>query len=548
MLQRPTITDQDHLKCPNHNQTINKVSCQLDSMDHALRLICPECTLKQNEKVREASLQIDYPHKNYTVSLLDLSPSSINKEQTILNNKLINFRYLEIEHIIVDEKSRGYSSRNLVYIPDQQVLVACSSNGHVAIWAIGEQVQWKSEFNVEKPINFAKYINKGESGDNHLILGIENNLNIYNFKEGDPVLVTTLNCEIEINDVEWISEGDKLASAGSGNVIQIWNLKTFLLERVIDLADYKIRTPIQKIIYLSHKNALVLGYSVGLSIVKLEEEKEECSNKKKPLQYRKTNMKAQGFSYLPQSRCFIIYCASYGVQLVEEENMQLLVNYPPMRMSERGIYSQILVNEDESQFMTISPVNRLTVYSNNRYYSILRLHAMVKENGVLEIIKDQHKVIIGDKDSGVIYILRTNAEPNSEFKLYGFEKDMENEAIKREYLRTLEKSATRKKVREETSRDQLKQRNARKKEEKPKRKTVGGIKRNNDGDMEIEEPIENIEEEKPVRKSRSRSKKIEDKTKDKRGQGKLKAKGRGEQEEKEEKMVDRTKSRRGKKK
>ena len=278
---------------------------------------------------------------------------------------------------------------------------------------------------------------------------------------------------MEPYDVDCISHGDKLVSAGSRNFVGVWNLKTFCLERVISLDGLNIRDVIQRVMYLSHKNSLALGYSGGLCVVSLEEEQEEP---KKVPRYRRTNMKAQGFAYLPQSSCFVIRCARYGVHVVNEETLQLSFNYPSMGMTESPIDSQILINENESQLITNSPANRLTGYSNNRYYSIHRLHAMVKKEGVLEVIKDQHKIVVGDKDSGIIYILGRNAEPSSEFQLSGFETDMEKEAIKRDGLAKGSDRSVKRERKEETSKDQLKKRTVRKEEEKKKGKNVKGIR------------------------------------------------------------------------
>ena len=167
MFQSPHITAQNQLQRPTHNRTIGKVSCDFGSIDRNLRLICSKCTLKQNEKHREAMLHVDYQHQIYIVSLLGLSAPLFRKDQQINDDNFMDFRYMEIEHIIIEEKSQGYSPSNLAYLPDKGILVACSSNGHITFWSIEEHVKWRSEFKVEKPISFAKYIHRGEYLNNN---------------------------------------------------------------------------------------------------------------------------------------------------------------------------------------------------------------------------------------------------------------------------------------------------------------------------------------------------------------------------------------------
>ena len=420
MLQLPSITPEGKLECSIHHKPLEKITWKCKQTKTNGKFLCEECPLELG-KIRQFKYQV-YPEKKaYAISFLDLPPISSNDNITETQQVKIpiDFRSCQVEHIIIDEDSVGYSAKNIVYIPENQVLIACSSNGTMLVWSTANGLNLRGRFDVGKSVSFGEYIDRGEKGK-HLMLGVENEIYVYNVKDDMPVYLTALNCETNVNDIDYIPSKDQIVSVGDDKFVRVWNLKDWSIERTINTKSSRVKLPMISVVYIERKNALAIEDKEGVYIINLEKKKNETLKF-----YRIEDRKMYGLGYLPQHQELVLRSSYKGVHMLDDEDLSVKKKYSIYMNSLEVKDSRLLINEDETQILSSTPPGRIAVYHRDGTHWISLLTGMIEKGPVLELMRDQYRFIIADKECGLLFILRTNVPKDTGFTLQGsvFEKD-----------------------------------------------------------------------------------------------------------------------------
>ena len=402
MLQQPVITEDNQVKCPVHDKLIEKYSTLFSSNE--VTLYCSECHYQHEYYIcpKRATFKGYSELQTLIITLPLITKQEISGMKC---NTFEDFACSETEHFIFDNNSSGYEPRNLVYIADKQYLAACSSNGRVVIWSIGDKVDYVTHFEVNKKINCAKYINISET-KKYLLIGAETETRIYEFGDSKPILVKILDFKAIINDFDYIPNEDKIIIVGNDRFIRTWNVQNWDLSTEIDLEAFDIEAPIYTVICLKDKTLVALEHQKGLIVTDLKGETEH---------YWVDYKEGKGLGYLPQSERFIMNITPKETYLIDANDFSLHTKF--LHVKERSYENDNLVkfilNQNESQAISNSNVDRFVVFGNKSCNHSNWFSGPMRSFQAIEALSDQHRVVGGSQSQGILVITKTN---NYEYK------------------------------------------------------------------------------------------------------------------------------------
>jgi len=378
-----------------------------------MELLCSDCPFSgQLPEKLKGDFNAYHSLNTFTVSLDATSP----EEKELRQQGYIDFKNCKLEHVIKDFQSSGYAPRTLVYMQDLKLLAACSFNGRVVFWSIGESVKYSSHLHTDKTIRCVKYIITTE-GKRFFLLGTNKEILVYEMVNMKPEAVKVLSAEHPLYDIDYIPDHNRIVSVGCESVIRVWNMENWELERTISIEMAPGQSSnIFTVIYIQDEKKLAVETSNGFSLINFEKQDGEKVTEK-PLHYRVPDKNVSGFAYLPKTKQFLMRTKLNAIQLIARCNepgtfrdfvlkhtytvASNVTALPGLKFIANETEMQVLCNSNASSFMVLSDINTS--------YTALR-NLVFKSTGI-EVLNDQFKFVIGDESSGTLLIYRTNTTP-----------------------------------------------------------------------------------------------------------------------------------------
>ena len=311
----------------------------------------------------------------YTITFPDPTVTS-NENLLDAGSAVTDFTNIQLEQIIIDKKSKGFLPRNLVYIPEKQLLVTCSINGNVLLWSMSENIQCIGELFIRNQIQLAKLLVGTEA--TYLVICAKNFIHIYNTVEQIPTIKRVIRCDSPISDVGIILQGNKLICIEWGYLIHIYDLETFKCEISMNALDHGAKAPLFAAFYLVDRHALAIEDNKGVCVIDLN------GNKKNDLVFHEQGKTGHGFCYLARSREFMTRKDNNGALILSEDKLSVNDEYPthirPI-LNTTTPELHFIPNEDESQIVSNANSKNLLVYTKSGY-NILRLDGLLRKSAL----------------------------------------------------------------------------------------------------------------------------------------------------------------------
>jgi len=407
-----SFAEDNTVRCSGHQEKINKIHWKYSPFNlHNPFAACSKCTIPfYLDQTFSANCQATPGNQCCVISPV-LATKTWGLDQ-VVTDPPIEFQNLALEHMLWDRESKGYGVKSLVYMGDQQLLAACSLNGNICFWSIGDRVELKGlRVKLEKTINFAKYCVVSEE-KKYFVVGTEKGVHIYNMAGGVQFL-GIIDEETQVSDLDFLKEENKMITVNDESLAKVWSLETLTTEEKIDLQRFNIKGKIFSVIYMKETNEVAIEHKIGLSIIDWQFRGED-SVKLRVRHHIVAGKKSTGCLHLPQSKRLIHVSNSNtcDVKVLKEENLSELNNY---QVSESTLFGpppgfsmKFVSTKDESKIISNAFGGRFTVYEESGFHKYY-LSSIVRMVADVELMEDQYRIAVADQDQGVVFIFRTNS-------------------------------------------------------------------------------------------------------------------------------------------
>jgi len=402
----------DQVLCPLHQKPIINLFRKTGTLfARTVQLLCPFCYtvgLTQGS-IRPVTPKAFPGRDGFLLSFNDVP--KLSEDPALKSKPSLNFPQRQLEYFILDKQSVGYSPRNLVYIPELDILVAASNNGRVTFYSMGDNIEYLTFTEIQRTIRCVKYIPVSPDRK-YLMLGTEKEVYVYNIKDKKPEYVTKLDNEVEVNDIEYIEEEQKMLTVGNDKNIRVWNLNSLELDRKISADQFGIDGPLCTIIHIQEKNKLAIEHERGFFVITLKKSL-EIDDKEAPDHYLVQDRYGTGLGYIPQSQRFLLRISKSEYAIVNGKTFEPIMTVSGLGYGEKtpGIKfisspegTQIVCNANSPYFATQQGSNNAVSQSVENY---------INKTAGIQVIPDQYRLIFGDEASGRIIIYRLNRTDSS---------------------------------------------------------------------------------------------------------------------------------------
>ena len=318
----------------------------------------------------------------------------------------MNFFDMQVDKLIVNVQSPGYNQNGLIYLPNKNLLAACSRDGRIDIFSMGNEVEPVMNFNVGNSVKCVKYFVTA-SGKSFLTLGVSTEIQIYEIEENKSELRKILDCQGDVRSLEYVAkeltEDGKLVSVSGDNMLREWDITSFKCCSERSLKENNILEPPSRILYLREKAMLALNSTNEINLIKLDEKNFS----------KKIACHGAGISmgYLPNRHQLVVRNDRISVALFDIAN-----DFQRTASEEQTIFSSLvsettyIANQDETQMIYNRDPRTIAVHNFIRGTcpkDFSDLNSLLQSVSAVETIPDQNRVIIGD-GAGNILVLRTN--------------------------------------------------------------------------------------------------------------------------------------------
>jgi len=121
------------------------------------------------------------PGGNGYVLLFNDMPK-LSEDPALKLKPTLNYLQRQIEAMILDKSANGYAPRNILYIPDQNILVAASINGFVTLYSMGDVVEHVFETQILRTIRCVQYLNVSPE-KKYVIFGTQKEVYVYTLQD-----------------------------------------------------------------------------------------------------------------------------------------------------------------------------------------------------------------------------------------------------------------------------------------------------------------------------------------------------------------------------
>jgi len=409
------ITENNQLQCHIHHHPINRFKCEpTGASSNTMQVMCPECETKNSTKEPHlVTVQAYSASKSFILNLIDVP--ALPEDPSFQTKAPLDFSSHKIECFIYDYGSLGYHQGGLVYIQNENLLVACSMNGRVSLWSVGDSIENISTFVMHAGAKCAKYVITKQQRK-LFVAGTDYGIWIFELQpEGKKMeFVNKLECEIKIQDMEYIEDEQKILVVGSDQYIRIWELENFTFIGKLDAQVFAGELMIDKlysVIYMKENNKLAVEYSKGFFVVDMTKEGFDFDQAKEPQHFSIPNRRAAGLAYFPKIQKFFLKTSRKSFTIINAVTLKPSISIGD-ETSGSGYqfpFYKFHTNEQQNQVITCGDSSSFFLYrAGEKSYRTEYFNGLLIRSGSIVVIPDKYRIIIGDEYSGTLLVLRTN--------------------------------------------------------------------------------------------------------------------------------------------
>lgn len=394
------IDEEGLITCQTHDEweVIYIDLAPKESGNISSRLLCEKCYKERIEK-------------NEDISMLKKVKGKTNKEQDCIiikrsdlgifplePNYTADFTSYDLEEIIIDPESRGFSPKSVLYIADLHILVSAIESGGFTIWNLFGGAVRSGIVKESGKVKCMAYIDEGAT-NKFLVAGIEKQVKIYHFGAFKTVVHKALNTSSQVVDIAYSRITGCFYVLTQANQIYVFRGSNGTFENLIDLTKLEIKAGVAAIYLLSSDTKLILEHAEGITVMNLKDQS---------LLHYNAKHTSFGLAYLPKKNEIMFREANGEHFVLDSESLEVKRTFKTDARFESTEISHFCANEDNSQVLANTFEESLFVYKDDQVCPI-DLKGYLGCSGPVEYVQASRKMIVGDYFSGVIYIFRINS-------------------------------------------------------------------------------------------------------------------------------------------